>query len=282
MTDYTTKVCTKCKRELPATTEYFHRFKRSNDGLTVWCKDCRRDYQRQYRETHGRTISDKERKRTRERAREWWDDNKDRANAERREMRKKHSEYVRSRDRRWREANRDKVLEHKRNYYERHKEEILERQKEYNRQPHIRQRTKEYRRLYYIINKSDHLLRAKIAKAKRRTKKHNLPNTFTESDWQCALNYFNGCCAVCGRQLNDMFGEFTAAADHWIPISYEGDDNPGTVPENIVPLCHGIDGCNNSKSNKMPEEWLTETYGARKAKRILKRVNVYFEWVSNQ
>lgn len=35
-----TKVCTKCKRELPATVEYFHR--QSPSGLRQPCKECRR------------------------------------------------------------------------------------------------------------------------------------------------------------------------------------------------------------------------------------------------
>ncbi len=35
------KVCTKCKKELPATTEYFHRNRISHDGLRSDCKECK-------------------------------------------------------------------------------------------------------------------------------------------------------------------------------------------------------------------------------------------------
>jgi len=44
------KICNKCGRELPATTDYFHRHKNNNDGLAYGCKECInkkvREYQR--------------------------------------------------------------------------------------------------------------------------------------------------------------------------------------------------------------------------------------------
>ena len=64
--------------------------------------------------------------------------------------------------------------------------------------------------------------------------------------------------------------------DHWIPASDPSPDNPGTVPTNIIPLCHGIDSCNQSKSNKSAATWLTERYGPRKAAVILTRIEGYF------
>ena len=76
--------------------------------------------------------------------------------------------------------------------------------------------------------------------------------------------------------MNDLFGEFTAAADHWIPLTYEGKDNPGTVATNVLPACHGVGGCNNKKHNAMPVEWLEKEYGKRKAHQILDRIEKYF------
>jgi hypothetical protein len=109
---------------------------------------------------------------------------------------------------------------------------------------------------------------------RRRAKFLALPDTFTVDDWIFALAYFHGCCAACGRQLNDLFGERTAAADHWIPLN--APDCPGTVPENIVPLCHGKDGCNNSKHAKHPIEWLIERFGKHKANQINQRIQEFF------
>ena len=37
-----TKMCNKCKKELPMTTEYFHKDKDKKDGFHTICKDCRR------------------------------------------------------------------------------------------------------------------------------------------------------------------------------------------------------------------------------------------------
>ena len=44
-----TKICTKCKEELPATTEYFHRHNQSNDSLRSRCKKCRNKTNQRWR-----------------------------------------------------------------------------------------------------------------------------------------------------------------------------------------------------------------------------------------
>lgn len=38
-----TKLCTKCGRELPATTQYFHKMKATKDGLYPSCKECKKN-----------------------------------------------------------------------------------------------------------------------------------------------------------------------------------------------------------------------------------------------
>ena len=37
----TSKVCTSCKKELPATSDFFHRHTTSSDGLQFECRECR-------------------------------------------------------------------------------------------------------------------------------------------------------------------------------------------------------------------------------------------------
>lgn len=115
---------------------------------------------------------------------------------------------------------------------------------------------------------------------RRRAIKRNLPADFSAKDWQTCLEYFNGCCAVCGRPLKDLFKTIRADADHWIPLT--NPTCPGTVKTNIVPLCGGQDGCNNAKSNKLPNEWLMQRYGIAKAKRILKQIEDYFSWIQER
>jgi len=110
-----------------------------------------------------------------------------------------------------------------------------------------------------------------------RTRQRQLDWTFDAQDWQRAIDYFGGRCAVCGRPPGLWH---TLAMDHWIPLS--SSDCPGTIRTNILPLCHGIDGCNNSKKDRDPVAWLFDEFGPRKAKTILKRIDDYFAWVRTQ
>lgn len=41
------KTCSKCKRLLPASFEYFYRQKATSDGLTSWCRECDREKSRE-------------------------------------------------------------------------------------------------------------------------------------------------------------------------------------------------------------------------------------------
>jgi len=43
------KTCTKCDTEYPATVEYFHRDKKTKDGLYPSCKKCKIKYNQQHR-----------------------------------------------------------------------------------------------------------------------------------------------------------------------------------------------------------------------------------------
>lgn len=98
-----------------------------------------------------------------------------------------------------------------------------------------------------------------------------LPNDFTESDWRHCLDYFGHRCAVCGRPQGLWH---SIAKAHWIPLMR--DDCPGTIPENIIPLCNGRDGCNNSQWGNHPIEWLELHLGKRKANEVIRRVEDYF------
>ena len=157
------------------------------------------------------------------------------------------------------------VRKHRREYHQRYYNtpEIHEQRLAYNR---------EHNRQYYKTPEYRTYSRARAHT--RAAHKLNLPSTLTNEQWQHALNYFKGCCAVCGRPLRDLFGTHFAAQDHWIPES--SPNCPGYIATNIVPLCHGLDGCNNKKYNTMPDVWLEREYGKRKAKQIIARIEAYF------
>lgn len=119
---------------------------------------------------------------------------------------------------------------------------------------------------------------AKRRSAERRARVRGLPNNFKVHHERRMMDYFNHSCAVCGHSA-DLW--LIIAIDHWIPLNSL--NCPGTVPTNLVPLCHskagGIGGCNRLKGDKEPEQWLVEQFGKRKAREILKRIEAYFEWV---
>jgi len=164
------------------------------------------------------------------------------------------SEKVREAVRVWQAANSEKVREAVRVYRAANPEKV-----------------REYARVYYAANPE----KVRVHSQRRRARKANLPNTLTAAEWQYAIDYFYGYCAVCGRPPKNLFKTRRVNADHWIPLSKGG----GTTADNIVPLCSGEDGCNNRKGNKDPEVWLALKFGKRKARVILQRINAYFELV---
>jgi hypothetical protein len=111
----------------------------------------------------------------------------------------------------------------------------------------------------------------------RKNRIDSLPSDFTQDDRSFAFEYFSGRCAVCEKPLQDLFGETSPSTDHWVPVCDPRPDNPGTVPTNIIPLCHGAGGCNNKKGSRDPVEWLNDEFGARKAKEILERIETFFD-----
>lgn len=150
--------------------------------------------------------------------------------------------------------------------------EAKERTRERRKKPKYRACAHEYDKKYR--QKPEVKERDKTKQSSRRARKLNLPCDFTDDQWLNALEYFGHKCAVCGRPRGLWH---SLSQDHWIPLA--SPECPGTVVSNIVPLCHGINGCNTSKNRTPAEQWLTLQFGKRKAKEILARVNAYFEWV---
>lgn len=228
----TTKVCTKCGEEKPATAEYFMKRAANKDGLGSWCKNCAHEYNRtpaakeskkRYAETPaGKAVLAK--------------------------AKAKHRPKRLETDRVYNATPKAKLA--RRKYNKSHKSKIAH--KRYNATPKGQ--------LSLLVRGHSY-----------RARKRSLAVQFSSEDWECAVKYFDGRCAVCGRPPGLWH---TLAADHWIPLN--SPDCPGTIPINIVPLCHGIDGCNNSKHSKLPQEWLIWKFGKRKANSIFNRIMVYF------
>lgn len=290
MFDLTTpqKTCTKCGQSKPPTTEYFRKHKEGKDGLHPWCKDCLKEHAREHYAANKERIAQKSKERRErelerftERDRLYYQKNKDKIKSRTRSYAQANKEIISQKGKEYRRANRGERQARQRRYYQANKDEIAKKSKRYiekNRDA-VRAREKRYEdRNRDKINaqrrarpKNRSAMRA--AKQRRRARKVGLPNTFTTKQWEHCLAYFKGCCAVCGRSLYGIL--HTAHADHWIALS--DPDSPGTIAQNMVCLCGGRDGCNESKASKRPEVWLEGRFGQRKAKQITKRIQAYFD-----
>jgi hypothetical protein len=101
----------------------------------------------------------------------------------------------------------------------------------------------------------------------RRKRERELPKKWSVIDKKTTMQYWEGCCAYCGDAAQKRF-------DHYIPVFYEGSDNPGTVPWNMLPCCPH---CNWSKNTQHPEDWLYKKYPDN-AGQIIEQIQKYFEW----
>ena len=79
--DITTKVCSRCGEEKPLTSEYFHKYKPSKDGLRAACKECRKLETKEYYENNKEQVLEKNKK--------WVESNKERVKKNKRDWAKK-------------------------------------------------------------------------------------------------------------------------------------------------------------------------------------------------
>lgn len=270
-----TKACTGCGKELPMTSEYFYwqKIKRLKAGgrWASRCKTCTLSQQAGYYDENTEKIK--------ARVRNYSAENADAISAKRKESYAANPEPTKARAKKWREDNPERKKQADKDYRAAHPELDKEYSKRYReRHPERRRKTcSDYRKrnpdkgaayAREYNRRNPHISRA--IKLRRRARESELPNTFTAHDWQVALDHFDHKCAACGRPVGLWH---TLAADHWIPVTKGG----GSTPDNIVPLCHGVDGCNNSKGNKDAKIWLIERFGKRKSLAILKHIEEYLK-----
>jgi hypothetical protein len=192
-----------------------------------------------------------------------------------RQYHESHPEVAQKAKQRYKLKNRDKLREQGRIYQaqrrEANPEEMRRAAQIYNAENRTRiaQRIRAWRKRNPASSRS--------ALLRYRARKLALPNHFTARDRQFMLQYWQYACAICGNQEGFWH---TLADDHWIPLHSQ--KCPGTVPENILPLCHGREGCNNNKGKKDPHLWLIDRVGKLKAARILKAITTYFALVATR
>lgn len=191
-------------------------------------------------------------------------------NASTREWRAANKDRVSAANKAWYEANRERRSEYNRAYREAHRGYFASYMKTWGEE------NKEHKAATYKTWCQANPDKSRLRGHRYRAIKRGLQADFTASDWQRAIKYFDGCCAVCGRPPGLWHA---IVADHWIPLT--SPNCPGTVPWNMVPLCHdkkdGSGGCNNAKYNTDPAEWLAKKYGKRRGREIVLHIEEYLK-----
>lgn len=102
------KRCTKCNRELPATTEYFHQHKPSVDNLHPRCKDCANASRKQSYQRHRDTIIEKNL--------DYYETHREEQRERQRDYRKRNKQTIRQTRQQWCDKNREQMREYHRAY----------------------------------------------------------------------------------------------------------------------------------------------------------------------
>lgn len=263
--DFTaTKRCAKCGKEKPRSE--FHKDKKRPDGLYPWCKTCKntrtktsRAYKAflirkraAYRENPEpfRQANRDYRAANPEKVRQWektkWQKNGDKIRRRRRAIRWKNRHVINAILRADWKANRAKRTLAKRKHYRLNRESMLQKN----------------RKLY-----AAHPEWWFAGALRRRARKRGLPADWTQADAEFARKWFKGVCPLCGGHL----GLITKMHwDHWIPLA--DPECPGTVPQNMLPLCND---CNLEKNRRPAEDYAKELLG-KKAKRRIARILAFF------
>ena len=230
-----------CKKELPATTEYFNKDSSSRLGVQSQCKKCKTLYARVWRE--------KNREYATRQQREYREKNIDRIKDRDKKYRNKNKEAIK----RYQDENKDIIRAYQKTYREKHREEHVQYAKDWCQRNKKRLRVvrkkyceenedkiKKYIKNWKQVNRNRVILHS----AKRRNMKNNLPATLTAPTWEKIIKQFSFSCAYCGRSEN-------IHQEHFIPLSRGGE----YTKHNIIPACQS---CNCSKQDKPFEEWYPE------------------------
>lgn len=203
-----TKICTKCKRELPY--NMFCKCKTHKDGYDYYCKECKKE---QY-------INNREKRLKYQK--EYKEQDENRFKEQQKRYKDKNKEKIKERTKRYEEENKEKVLEYRKEYFAKNKDKILQ----YNRQ-YIKNRRK-YDDLFYFKNKVRNLISLSF---KRKSYNKNTP---TKEILGCDFEFFKN---HLYKTFFDNYGyeyneQEVVHIDHIIPLKI------AKTEEEVKRLCH--------------------------------------------
>ena len=234
-----TKICCRCKKELPRTIDFFNRSKTKKDGLRCECKECQSEDGKKYYKDNIEKVK---------------------------QYRADNAEIISRKRKQYHKDNLKKILKYAKQYRKEHAAGIKEKHEQYRRDH--REELARYLRQYRKdnVDKITEHRRLNLGKdciksQKRRSLKRNLESTLTPAQWEKVKRYFNNCCAYCGK-------EKPLTQEHFVPLTKDGE----YTHNNIIPACQV---CNSSKSDSSFFEWYSksEHYSKQREQQILKYLN---------
>lgn len=230
------KTCTYCGKTLPATTEYFSKNGNCKYGLNARCKECRSLIRRE------RYANNPEyREEAKSRAREWVENNSEKAKRTSELYRDKHRQEALDRIMKWREENPEKYqaqLERRKEQYAENPERERKRNRKYYRD------NKEDIKEYVAEWRNDNPELHRIYSASYRARKSKADGSYTAEELQERIEEQGYMCFYCSHPLEDDYH-----VDHYYPLSNGGSNDI----ENIVIACPT---CNMKKSARDPHEFM--------------------------
>lgn len=223
----TTKICKKCGVEKPL-DEFSKDKKNKKDGRTSWCKECTKEYRKQYNKQNKEKINAKNK--------EWYENNKERKLKQNKEWKENNKEKYKELQKEWYENNKEHKNKKSKEWYENNKEYANELTKEWY------ENNKEYHKTLQKEWVKNNKEKVKLSRNTRKAKLLELPYTLTNEEWNETKVLFNDKCALGGKGKINL--------EHFIPISI---GHGGTTKANCYPMEERL---NFSKGNKNPFKWV--------------------------
>lgn len=236
-----TKVCSKCKKELPETSEFFYKTKLIKSGFKPQCKACQHQYYSENRNI-GRACTAEGKERRTQRKKEYMKENDAKIKKQQKKYREIHKMELSQKRKDFTKANKERMSLRKKELMLINPDKVLERRRRYNNSD----RGKE---------------RFRLNDQRRRAKSKQVIADYNIKKWEmCKIHFDNKCC-YCGKTE-------PLTQDHFIPLSKGGE----YTRNNIMPACKS---CNSSKNNKNFFEWYPEQkcYSKKREQKILKYLN---------
>lgn len=193
------RTCKKCSTSYPLTPEFWHKNKKTKEGLSYSCKEC-----------------------AKARALNWHYDNHERAKMRHHDYYQRNRPYLDAKNRLWALNHPERIKGIQESYKKRHPGRRLEASRKWHENNRERERKSS---AAYRKNNPD---KTKAYWHKRRALERSAEGSFTAEDVRIAYRSQKGKCWHCGHKVGETFH-----ADHLIPLKHGGTN----WPNNIVVSC---------------------------------------------